>query len=559
MSSNQQDPVRFEDQIGDKSMEKSHDVVQVPLPGITGGMKPSQVRLRSIQIIVCLPVFFFLFTSLLCVAQFYVAQSSHVEEFKAIVAVLENIVDSNCLEAPITNLKLVKPPELCPSGYQLIDIGNFLGTHPGCYDTEAGNFFSGSCPSGPKFISIPPIPADNFLFWREHLLCAKRNTGVMYINETSTCPKDFTRCRYSPGFICVGPGEICPISDIKVQVKGASVPKTYTSEPLGPSLNLNYANDPQVPRKLTRFDFALNGLVCLDLTESLARVYKQNTSAAYPLMKREEDGCEDFGLDFDAQIIDACPEKDFYKENLGPLLELPRIGEYVEGNNITLNARYTMSVKNSQSCHICRNDTKTGLFSIQQQLRQLKHTYWVFSKYGLILALVMVLTACFNLYSYCDLQKNILGTYFRVARVNACVFSYMIGHFLTAGVFAVKDFINISSSIEDLDEFVEAKCFTNNNINEALEDLHQDVLPTTLKMTINGGVIFAVGIITTTVLILANYILSGIKRIKNTTEESRPLKAQEVELESHQNQNPDDQEKGTSEPDNDNQEEKYEQ
>lgn len=528
---------RFEDQ-PEEAIDKQQIVVGVPISKITRGMKPRQVRVRLIQFIICMPVFFFLFTSALCGYQIYTLKSTNVEEFSSLVDVLDNIVETNCLNAPIKSIQLGKKGETggrCTAGYERIWIGTFYGSREGCFNpTEKTVLSSTTCSE--NSVPINATAPYELMYWRDHFFCVQRIQEFNYTQNRSGCKSNQKACKFSPGYICVGASENCPITDVRVQLNQVPVPKTYTAVPLDSSLQLIYTNDPETPRKLMGFDFTLNGLSCLDPLEAPFRMPNQRGSGGYPLMEKVENGCDMFGSNFDNQIIDTYPEQVFLKQNqLKLVLDLPLMSEYIEGNNISLNAQYTMSVKNSEACWICQPDVKEGLDNIREPLWKTYNIYLVFSKFGVILIVVMVLTALFNFVSCCILRKNLVDIYLRVMKVNMCVFSYMMGHFVTTGVLITLNYMRVSSSIKQLNEFVDAKCFNNNNVNEALKELHQTVLPTIMTMTINGGLIIVLVIISVSVVILANYILSGIKKTSGTDEETKPLRAPEIELEGQRN------------------------
>ena len=249
-------------------------------------------------------------------------------------------------------------------------------------------------------------------------------------------------------------------------------------------------------------------------------------------MIREENGCKDFGADYDAQIMDTDFERDVYIQNgLREVLKLPLMSEITESNNITLNAHYTKAVKNAAICQICSNQTYGELSKISNELWQTHQIYVVFSRLGVLLLLVMAFTACYNFYIYCMIYKDVESAYLQVMKLNMCAFSYALGHFLGVGVLTVILHLQISGNIHSLDDFANAKCFINNNVNEAIQELHKDVLPTTLKMTINSGLTVIIVIISITIFVIANYILSGIKKGESSrNEESQPLRVREVEL-----------------------------
>ena len=529
---NRSDAIDREDRLEDRPLDPEN-AIKVPLPILTGGMKPSRVKHRSYQWLICIPVFFFLFTSILCGGQVYLTNSESVREFEAIKDVIYNLIRANCESQPITAIQIIDPKknEACPLGYTTQTLGNFGGSHPGCYDSRTTTVFEGSCPSGEGYSYINPVLTGRVWNWRDHHFCVKRLGRSVPVANRSACQADQKACKYNPGYICVDSTSDCPITDIKLLPLETPVPGNYHIQSFGHH-RLIYVNDPYTPRSLTGFLLSLNTLPCLDPFESPYRNAKRDSNFSYPLMIKKENGCKDFGFDYDSVKMDAYSERDVYKENsLGQIFGLPRLAEFTEGNNITLNAQFTKGVKDTLKCDICQDRTYVELKKVGQEIWETHQFYVLFSKFGIVLVVVMIVTAIFNICSYCLIHKDVEETYLKVTRVNTCVFSYMLGHFLTAGILSILNYYQISGTINQLNDFIDGKCFTNNNINQALEDLHKDVLATSLEMTLNGGVIIAIAILANTGVVIANYILSGIKKPEvRPTEEVRPLRAHELEL-----------------------------
>ena len=239
-------------QLGEKQIEDlpldTGNAYNIPLPSITKGMKPTQVKARSYQCLVCTPILFFLLASILTGIQIYIVHSSNVEEFEAIKGVIGNILDSDCGAHPINGIKVVNSSEKCPEGYTPEPIGTFEGTIAGCYDTITTNLYPKPCAEkGGQFITAASIDAKLLFEWRGHAICTKRIQRIQYTQQEFSCPTATRQCSYYPYYICIDINDECPITDIRIQPTYKNVPRSYQTEQLGANYQIVYKNDPEIP------------------------------------------------------------------------------------------------------------------------------------------------------------------------------------------------------------------------------------------------------------------------------------------------------------------------
>lgn len=528
MNHKQGDLLNLDENLDNKPLNPENEI-KVPLPSITKGLKPKEAKLKSYRCLIFLPMFFFVFTSFLCGVQVYIAEGPHVREFEAIKGVIFNILKSDCT-APIYNVEIVPEFESCPDGFNRESIGSFGGTIDGCYNKIRTTVSKPTCKENKNFEPIKAIEAQDVWNWNGYNICSKRSTDILHLPSETSCPKGYKLCRSSPGKICIPPNDDCPITNIYITDRSILPNQKYRK--IG-QRNLVFENNSNSSRVLTGFLTSLNRGPCLDPDESVART-KHNGGTFYPLMVVKENDCENFGEDIDVMLMDKTSENKFYMQNgLYSVLDLPLMNEYTEGNDIVLSAHYTKGTRDIPTCQICIDPTFSELTKVSEDIWTTSRIYANFSKSGVVLIVVMFVAAFFNFYSYLMLHEDLEITYVVVVRLNMCVFGYMLGYFVTSGILAIINYVQVSNTISSLDDFVNQKCFENNQINHALLDLHQEVLPTLADMTAIGCLILAVAIITSTIMMIAHYILTGIKEpAARVNEENQPLRsaAGEVEL-----------------------------
>ena len=183
----------------------------------------------------------------------------------------------------------------CPSSYQLYSYGRWGGTSSGCYNSDNHTLMHYSCAynninaTQNEYRNIPPYSSAPLIKWENIYFCVRRISNYYTLNATAqSCQDDYTLCNQK---YCVLKPYGCFITSMKIEhIPGQDITHVQISKKLD-------------ELAIVSLGIEVGGMPCQDPS------YSPRTPV-YPLGLGSHNGCDQYGTDSKAIVLDEAIEYD---------------------------------------------------------------------------------------------------------------------------------------------------------------------------------------------------------------------------------------------------------
>ena len=423
----------------------------------------------------CCLYFFLLIAAILITILLIIHFTNEPSEFLTAAGVAAYSTQ-NINTAPLQSIQIISANSICPDGYSLLQLAEWLGTESGCYCPITGSLDMGACNLIEEIVcnTINPVAISNLISWKGSNFCVTRTKNYQFI--FGGCPTGYIQCSQN---ICIpinNGNSKCPVTkimivsnnDTKFGNRKQDENDGYTVEEMEDGQLLLYKNEKNTP-PINNLDISVNGLPCLSLDNE--PVNYQNPYSDYPLKTYKAKGCGKYGPDYSSAVIDYDTEEDLLNANgiINTTSQLPLFQSSIQGNFALLTIRPRLQINQN---HDCFNINFLQYANIDENLYAIYNTISV-------IALISVLLLCCVTFFAIGLAFLFFLTGMAEEVPRALVKSplpFIIGFILSAlfigGVIVItnnRDSIN--NSIPTSKAIYQNKCFENPFINMAFLDL----------------------------------------------------------------------------------------
>lgn len=482
------------------------------------GMDPNKLADHVRVTLTILPVAFYIFAIIISGLRLKLISQAGDSTAPLSTTLLETIQYIN-QQGWIYDIYTIKGDGKCKSGYELGEVGQWLGSQGGCLKFGKGSFaFQKDCNEADTRISA--TPKMNLYNWKNTRFCVKRipRNDVKY-RMTKTCGNGMTECA---GRYCIPDKFKCPISWIKTEAKNFWDPYkaqkdpdsqlVYSIEDWVPGKNLNFIYSKNIEYVLNGFEITYAKRDCWDMNDidgsKEANNGKERT--VYPLLNAQprNDKCGGYSFRSDLIEIDSMDEYEFYRQNKEaiPIDRLTRLSSYSAGQKVYLQARFAPYTMPTDGCW----DIDFGTVgSAKSRLEWFKHYSWFFYYIGGALSFTISLFLIYNVVKAVQYGKRVVY-YAGVYLANMYFSMLLLGYFLFESlvIFGYRLWlISASNYLRQVDG-----CFLDRNIRNMMRDMEKYIDQEYLhKFLDDTAILMGICLIIGTVVVFCFVVLSKLR------------------------------------------------
>ena len=419
-----------------------------------------------------------LLTTLLIYTVYYAAMIQG--NYKNMIGVVDYI-SFNLRTSPIADIVITSSN--CPNEYEEKTLAIWPGTNQGC---DCGDtLYDKSCRSRKKsFCSdIKAKSAETIKKWYDVKFCIKRYSKFEIIYRYA-CGSGLKKCG---NYLCVPSNENCPLTDISIELSKNDIEGTMLVDFPGDRFLRLYRDEYSQP--LVDVMIAFTDLPCIDASAS---VYRNNS---YTLLNSGESSCGKYGTDNESVIIDRLREDELYRYNgfLDRINDLPKYLETINSSKANLVSRHRLSLKSYYECYRTENFEK-----IDEIGHKLSDTDYTFDIIIYISAFVefMLLVDYFSMKDkdYKNLHRSLVMENFRrkLLIIAYCAAQLILG--ILVWLLTQSNIKSLSQTYYQFEEIAQLKCFNNNEVITALDDVSEEILKAIAYIPILSSLLLIVNI-----------------------------------------------------------------
>lgn len=481
----------------------------MPFELITGGIKPSHLRIKIQHLLLRLPLAFCLFTTVfLCIPLFLIEPHP---SYAGVSGIITQVVKRTCYSKPYESISIIPERQECPSGYEQLTLGTFRGTISGCYSNNI--LFASRCNYFLEGQGVARIIERPFKVWRSRKFCGKLSaitSNSADIMRAETCPSQMKACKRIGYNLCIKANQSCPITSIKIVSASEIANYTnlgFTKQQIDEDHFLVYENNENVTNPITGFNISLNDKPCLD--PGLAPKRTQPNKTSYPLMKAQELGCGSMGANNDTSFVDSLPERTVFEQNdlLPSVMSLPFFSEYMNGQEYKLFTISTAAVKDDPACNFCSKSEQL-LLAAGRLSSYVKYynLYLVFLVLNLGLQMFMIF---YNYRSY-KISKYQPTVYKGMFWRNMIFYAASVVFFAIQSYEIQQHYSTKSEDLEALQKLEKANCFQNPQIDKLLDLISNNVLENSVWVINSCRVVQFIACVLSVIICLIHYMLKKL-------------------------------------------------
>lgn len=436
--------------------------LEIEDPALLRDAKPGLKKLFFAFFIVNWYFFFALFGISLLLGS--LLANLEVKDFSRAFSVMKTIEDVTQAD-PIYSIAMVDAKvKNCPEGFDLLSLGDWMGTMAGCYDPHSNLLFpSEECNVDYYYPVVATAPA-KYYTWKSRKFCVARlsNTSRIPLDD---CKPEHLRCQ---GF-CVSKTMNCPFNNVTVAVEDGtqtiSIHNAYTER-------IRVSNDrlldlhwykPEENRnssqQLVGFRIGTRGFWCLDDSRApeVVRYFGSEKTVGYPLANRREKGCGWYGGI--GGFLDVDNLKSFYEDNQLELeiKDLPLYDKFISNETAQLIPIYkgssSFEMDSSAECQAVSSINNNEMQEMQETLKTLPNRLLFGQWISYIVSTISVLVVLTGVL-YWKRSVHIRKAELMLARLISKVIAVVFVMFVVLDTFVLFEWIRLMKVEGWIEDFI---------------------------------------------------------------------------------------------------------